>query len=82
MLFRSPWEDVAADASHADKPAPDVRPAAPAASDDASPTPGAIPPDTRSGSTPDVQEPTADPDFQDFLASAFGEGIVVEEIQE
>ncbi len=77
-----PWENVAADASHADQPAPDVRPAAPAASDDAAPTPGAIPPDTRSGSTPDVQEPTADPDFQDFLASAFGEGIVVEEIQE
>lgn len=46
------------------------------------PTPGAIPVDAQSGSTPEVQEPSDDPDFQDFLASAFGEGIVVEEIQE
>lgn len=50
--------------------------------DDTFPTPGAIPVDAQSGSTPEVQEPSADPDFQDFLASAFGEGIVVEEIQE
>lgn len=50
--------------------------------DESFPTPGAIPVDAQSGSTPEVQEPSADPDFQDFLASAFGEGIVVEEIQE
>lgn len=53
----------------------------PQPADDTFPTPGAIPVDAQSGSTPEVQE-SADPDFQDFLASAFGEGIVVEEIQE
>lgn len=58
------------------QPQPQPQPA-----DDAFPTPGAIPVDAQSGSTPEVQE-SADPDFQDFLASAFGEGIVVEEIQE
>lgn len=75
------------------QPQPDPQPAAqqpqPAAqqqqqqqpADDTFPTPGAIPVDAQSGSTPEVQESAA-PDFQDFLASAFGEGIVVEEIQE